>query len=279
MVCLGTTTVVADPHEIANVLGADGIDYMLRSSENLPMNIYFTLPSCVPATSMETSGATLTAEDLLPFLDRLRIVALAEMMNYPGVIRDDPEVLRKIENTRKPRKPVDGHAPGLTGHDLYAYIAAGIASDHESISAREAMEKLNAGMHIMIREGTGAKNLNDLIPVVNAKTAHRMMWCTDDRHPQDILEEGHIDLMVRTAIQAGIDPVTAIQIATLNPAGYFGWVTWVRLHPAERRIWWCFQILPTFMQSRFISAVVWWPKTERCCLKSIHPNPYPCGHP
>jgi len=149
---LGTTTAVADPHEIANVLGVEGIDYMLRSSENQPMNIYFTLPSCVPATNMETSGATLTAEDLLPFLGYRRILGLAEMMNYPGVIHEDPEVLSKIENTRKYRKPVDGHAPGLTGRDLYAYIAAGISSDHESITAREATEKLNAGMYIMIRD-------------------------------------------------------------------------------------------------------------------------------
>ena len=219
---LGTTTVVADPHEIANVLGVEGIDYMLRSSENQPMNIYFNLPSCVPSTNMETSGATLTAEDLLPFLDRRRILGLAEMMNYPGVIHEDPEVLRKIENTRKHRKPVDGHAPGLTGRDLYAYISAGISSDHESITVREAMEKLNAGMHIMIREGTGAKNLNDLIPVINSRTAPRMMWCTDDRHPHDLLEEGHIDSMVRRAIQAGVDPVTAIQMATINPADHFG---------------------------------------------------------
>ena len=219
---LGTTTVVADPHEIANVLGVEGIDYMLRSSENQPMNIYFNLPSCVPSTNMETSGATLTAEDLLPFLDRRRILGLAEMMNYPGVIHEDPAVLRKIENTLKHRKPVDGHAPGLTGRDLYAYISAGISSDHESITVREAMEKLNAGMHIMIREGTGAKNLNDLIPVINSRTAPRMMWCTDDRHPHDLLEEGHIDSMVRRAIQAGVDPVTAIQMATINPADHFG---------------------------------------------------------
>jgi adenine deaminase len=133
------------------------------------------------------------------------------MMNYPGVIHEDPEVLRKIENTRKHRKPVDGHAPGLTGRDLYAYIAAGISSDHESITAREATEKLNAGMYIMIREGTGAKNLNDLIPVISSRTAPRMMWCTDDRHPHDLLEEGHIDSMVRRAIRA-----------TINPADYFG---------------------------------------------------------
>jgi len=218
----GTTTVVADPHEIANVLGVEGIDYMLRSSENQPMNIFFNLPSCVPATNMETSGAKLTAEDLLPFMNHERIPALAEMMNFPGVIHEDPEVLRKIEFIKKYRKPIDGHAPGLFGHHLNAYIAAGISSDHECTTAPEAMEKLNAGMYIMIREGTGAKNLKDLLPIVNPKTAHRMMWCTDDRHPHDILEEGHIDSMVREAIHCGIDPVIAIQMATVNAADYFG---------------------------------------------------------
>jgi adenine deaminase len=220
-VACGTTTVVADPHEIANVLGTEGINYMLRSSQGQPMNIYFTLPSCVPATTMETSGATLTKEDLLPFMGHERMLALAEMMNYPGVINQDPEVLGKINMARGERKPVDGHAPGLSDHDLYAYMAAGISSDHECTTDREAKEKLSLGMHIMIREGTAAKNLDALIPVVNERTARRMMWCTDDRHPQDILEEGHIDSMVRKAIFAGVDPVIAIQMATINPAEYF----------------------------------------------------------
>jgi adenine deaminase len=221
VVACGTTTVVADPHEIANVLGTEGIEYMLRSSRNQPMNIYFTLPSCVPATNMETSGATLTQEDLLPFMAHERVLALAEMMNYPGVINEDPEVLRKIDMAKTSRKPVDGHAPGLSGHDLYAYIGAGISSDHECTTEREAKEKLNLGMHIMIREGTAAKNLDALLPVVNERTARRIMWCTDDRHPQDILEQGHIDSMVRKAIYSGLDPVTAIQMATINPAEYF----------------------------------------------------------
>jgi len=221
LVACGTTTVVADPHEIANVLGVEGIDYMLRSSEGQPMNIYFTLPSCVPATNMETSGATLLAEDLLPFMDHKQILALAEMMNYPGVINQDSEVLDKIDIAKRERKPVDGHAPGLSGHDLYAYISAGISSDHECTTGREAKEKLDLGMHIMIREGTAAKNLEALIPIVNERTARRMMWCTDDRHPQDILDQGHIDSMVRKAILSGLDPVIAIQMATINPAEYF----------------------------------------------------------
>ena len=218
----GTTTVAADPHEIANVLGAEGIGYMIDSSKDQPVNIYFTLPSCVPATDMETSGAKLGADDLLPFMDNCRIIALGEVMNFPGVICRDNEVLRKIEGMKKQIKPVDGHAPGLTGRDLYAYISAGIFSDHECTTEKEAKEKLNAGMHIMIREGTGAKNLEDLLPIINRQTARRVMWCTDDRHPHDIIKEGHIDYIVRSAIRMGLDPVIAIQMATINPAEYFG---------------------------------------------------------
>ena len=218
----GTTAVAADPHEIANVLGSDGIAYMLQSAENQPINIYFTLPSCVPATDMETAGARLSAEDLEPFFRHERIVALAEMMNYPGVILGDPDVLAKLSTAEQNRKPVDGHAPGLKDRALYAYIAAGIQSDHECTTAQEAEEKLAAGMHIMIRQGTGAKNLQSLLEVVNERTARRMMWCTDDRHPHDLIAEGHIDSIVREAVQSGLDPVLAIQMATLNPAEYFG---------------------------------------------------------
>jgi adenine deaminase len=218
----GTTTVAADPHEIANVLGSSGIEYMLQSAEQQPMNIYFTLPSCVPATDMETAGARLSVEDLQPFLEKEKIIALAEMMNFPGVINRAPDVLAKILAARQRKKPIDGHAPGLTGPALYAYISAGIASDHECTTAQEAREKHRAGMHIMIRQGTGAKNLQALLPAVNEKTSRRMMWCTDDRHPHDLIAEGHIDSMVREAIQSGLDPLLAIQMATLNPATYFG---------------------------------------------------------
>ena len=218
----GTTTVVADPHEIANVLGSSGIEYMLQSAEMQPINIYFTLPSCVPATDMETAGARLAAEDLQLFFKKERIVALAEMMNFPGVLCRNPGVLAKISTARQQKKPIDGHGPGLTGKPLYAYISAGIQSDHECITAQEAKEKLMAGMHIMIRQGTGARNLQALLPVVNEITARRMMWCTDDRHPHDLIAEGHIDSIIREAIAAGLDAVLAIQMATLNPAEYFG---------------------------------------------------------
>ena len=217
----GTTTVVADPHEIANVLGTAGIDYMLQSSEKQPMNVYFTLSSCVPATDMETSGARIAADDMVRFLPHERILAVAEVMNFPGVIFGDPELLKKISYARQYRKPVDGHSPGLGDKQLQAYIGAGISSDHECTTLEEAREKLLAGMHVMIREGTGAKNLSTLLPLANENTCRRLMWCTDDRHPHDLIRAGHIDSMVREAIQGGLDPLMAIQMATLNPAEYF----------------------------------------------------------
>ena len=218
----GTTTVVADPHEIANVLGTAGIDYMLRSAEGQPMDCLFALPSCVPATDMETAGARLTARDLAPFFDHPRIVALAEMMNYPGVIFTDPAVMAKLDLARSRRRAMDGHAPGVSGSQLHAYAAAGIASDHECTRAAEALEKLELGMHIMVREGTCARNLDALFPVIDANTWPRMMWCTDDRHPHDILAEGHVDAIIRKAVTKGLDPVTAIRMGTVNPADYFG---------------------------------------------------------
>lgn len=222
VVVRGTTAVVADPHEIANVLGAGGIRYMLDSARNQPINVFYTLPSCVPATDMETAGARLAAADLEPFFHDPRIVALGEMMNYPGVLNGDPDVLEKIEAARRHGKPVDGHAPGLSGKDLAAYVAAGITSDHECTTAAEALEKLAAGMHIMIRQGTGARNLAALLPVVSERPSRRLMWCTDDRHPHDLLNEGHIDSIVAAAIRGGVAPVTAIRMATLNPAERFG---------------------------------------------------------
>jgi adenine deaminase len=218
----GTTTVVADPHEIANVLGMTGIRYMLDSADDLPANVYFSLPSCVPATDMETSGARLSASDLKALAGDERIMALGEMMNYPGVISGDPDVLEKLIMMRSFKKPMDGHAPMLSGFGLNAYLSAGISSDHECATLDEAKEKLRDGMHIMIREGTGAKNLDALLPLVNEMNSRRIMWCTDDRHPHDLLERGSIDDIVRRSIQAGLDPVIAIRMATINPAEYFG---------------------------------------------------------
>lgn len=214
----GTTGVVADPHEIANVLGADGIDYMLTSAAGQPVRFFFALPSCVPATSMETSGASLDAEALAPFMNHPAVVALAEVMNFPGTIAGDADILNKIRSARIARKPIDGHAPGLSGKSLHAYLCAGIATDHECTTPSEAHEKLNAGMRILIREGTGARNLEALLPIIGRRTAHRVLWCTDDRHPHDLLEDGHIDAILRKAIQKGVDPLLAIRMATLNVA-------------------------------------------------------------
>jgi len=215
----GTTSVVIDPHEIANVLGTKGIRFMAESARGIPLNVFVMLPSCVPATHMETSGAVLKANDLKPLFKEPWAIGLAEMMNFPGVISRDPEVLKKIEMARGKR--MDGHAPMLSGKGLYAYLTAGIRSDHECTTSKEAKEKLNNGMWIMVREGTTARNLRDLIPLVTPKNSRRFLFVTDDRHPKELIDEGHIDSMVRQAIRWGLDPILAIQMATLNSAEYF----------------------------------------------------------
>ncbi|MGZ3591860.1 MAG: adenine deaminase [Thermodesulfobacteriota bacterium] len=215
----GTTSVVIDPHEIANVHGREGIRFMADSARGIPLNVFIMLPSCVPATNMETSGATLKASDLRPFFKEPWAIGLAEMMNFPGVIFGDPEVLKKIETAKG--RPIDGHAPMLSGKGLYAYLTAGIRSDHECTTLKEAKEKLKNGMRIQMREGTTARNLKDLLPLVTAKNSRRTFFVTDDRHPKELLEEGHIDSMIRQAIHWGLDPILGIQMATLNAAEYF----------------------------------------------------------
>ena len=216
----GTTAVVCDPHEIANVLGVAGVRYILDASAGLPLAVYVMAPSCVPATHMETAGAELDAADIAQILTYDRVLGLAEMMNYPGVLFRVPSVLAKIEAAAG--RPVDGHAPGLSGQDLNAYLAAGIGSDHECTDLDEAREKLRRGMHIFIREGTTARNLHSLLPLVTPANARLCHFCTDDRHPDTLLTEGHVDDIVRQAISAGLDPVLAIQMATFNTALYFG---------------------------------------------------------
>jgi len=215
----GTTTVITDPHEIANVLGKEGIRFMAESARGVPLNVFIMLPSCVPATHMETAGATLRVNDLKPLLKEPWAIGLAEMMNFPGVIFRNPEVLKKIEMAEGKR--IDGHAPMLSGKGLYAYLAAGIRSDHECTTLKEAQEKLKNGMRIMIREGTTARNLRSLIPLVQPKNSRRFLFVTDDRHPKELLEEGHINSMIKQAIRWGMDPILAIQMATLNAAEYF----------------------------------------------------------
>jgi len=218
----GTTSVVADPHEIANVLGLDGIRYMLESSKYNPLSVYLTLSSCVPATDMETAGASLRAFDIFPYFTEKWVVGLAEMMNYPGVLSRDLDVLDKLKVAQRHGKRIDGHAPGLSGRDLAAYIATGVSSDHECTTVEEAREKLRLGMYIMIREASGAHNLLDLLPLVTPANSRHFVFVTDDRHPADLLDEGHIDHLVRLAIHAGLDPVIAIQMVTINPAEYYG---------------------------------------------------------
>lgn len=216
----GTTTVVSDPHEIANVHGLEGIRYMLDASEGLPLTVFVMASSCVPATDMSTSGATLEAEALASLLEHPRVLGLAEVMNFPGVIHGTPGVLAKLEAFRG--RPVDGHAPGVTGAALNAYVAAGPGSDHECTTADEAREKLRRGLHVFFRQATNARNLGDLLPALTPSNARRVCLCTDDRQPADLLDEGGIDGMLRTVIDAGVDPVEAVRLATLNPSEFFG---------------------------------------------------------
>lgn len=218
----GVTTVIADPHEIGNVLGAPGIQYILDSSENLPFDFYIMLPSCVPATSFENSGAILKAEDLKPFYQHPRVLGLAEVMNFPAVLHAEDDMLNKISDAKRFGKKVDGHAAGLSERDLNVYMAAGIVTDHESTTALEAKERLKSGMYLMIREGTVARDLRNLIPVVNQYNSRRCLFVTDDKHLDDLVLEGSIDHNVRLAIAEGLSPITAIQMATINAAECFG---------------------------------------------------------
>jgi adenine deaminase len=214
----GTTAVVADPHEIANVLGTRGLDYMLAASEGLPLDFYFMLPSCVPATRLETSGARLAARDLMPFLEHERVLGLAEMMNYPGLLACAPDVLAKLRGFSG--TIIDGHAPELSGKDLAAYIGTGISSDHECTTADEAKEKVRLGMTVYIREGSAAKDLEALLPAVTPENSRFFCLATDDLQAED-LRSGSIDQVVRKAVRLGLSPVIAVQMATINPGQHF----------------------------------------------------------
>ncbi len=216
----GTTTVIADPHEIANVCGAEGIRYMLAASEGLPLTVFINLPSCVPATHMGTSGAVLEAEDLLALRDLPRVLGLAEFMNVPGAVLGLPGALEKLLAFHGDH--IDGHAPGITGKWLQAYAAAGPSTDHESMTAEEALEKARLGIYVLAREATAAKNLLAILPAITPANSRRFAFATDDRHPADLLQEGHIDHLLRLAIAHGLPPITAVQMATLNAAEAFG---------------------------------------------------------
>lgn len=216
----GVTTIVTDPHEIANVCGAKGIQYMLDATEQLPLNVYFMLPSCVPATDFEDSGAVLLAEDLEPFMEHPRVLGLAEVMNAPGVLQQDENVMAKLEMAGKGR--IDGHAPGLTSSQLMGYAAAGITTDHECITKEQALDRLRAGIKVMLREGSAAKNMRSLLPTVNPDTAPYFMFCADDKIPAELLDSGYINYMVKTAIEEGVSVANALQIATINAARHYG---------------------------------------------------------
>lgn len=217
----GTTTVVTDPHEIANVCGTGGIDYMTTATEGLPLDVHFMLPSCVPATPLEENGYPLSWRDINAYFDHPRVLGLAEMMNYPGILMGDKQTIEKIVVSQAHHKKIDGHAPGLSGKALNAYMSAGVYSDHECDTLENALEKLRKGQFVMIREGTAAQNLEALMPLLTPQYAHRCMFATDDKHPGDLLEKGHIDYIVRKAIRLGADPILTIMVASHYAARYF----------------------------------------------------------
>jgi adenine deaminase len=219
VVTRGTSTVITDLHEITNVAGFDGIKFVMDWAQRLPLDMFFMAPSCIPATHMETSGAEITAEDIKRALELPNVIGLGEMMNFPGIISGNKEVLKKIAAAQG--KVIDGHAPAVTNKKLNAYLAAGIGSDHESTALEEGREKLRRGMHLMIREGSSEKNLDALLPLVSDKTFCRCLFVVDDRSCSDLLSEGDIDAVVRKAIKKGLDPVRAIKLATINTAEYF----------------------------------------------------------
>jgi adenine deaminase len=216
----GTCCVVTDPHEIANVMGVEGIKYMIKDSSRTPLKVYVTIPSCVPSTSLETSGSSIGVKEINEIKKMEQVIGLGEVMDFPGVLSRDPEVLAKIRACKG--LVIDGHAPGLRGAELSAYISAGIYSDHESVSMEEAYDKLSKGMMVMVREGSASKNLSELIGLVSSRNSRRFMLVTDDKSADDLMSEGHLDHSLRRAVEEGVDPVEAVRMVTLNPAEYFG---------------------------------------------------------
>ena len=256
----GTATVITDPHEIANVLGTDGIDYMIQATEGLPVEVRFMLPSCVPATPLDESGARLDYHAIDPFYDYDRVQGLAEMMNYTGVIQGDVEVLQKITAAHKYHCRIDGHAPGLSGKELNAYVASGVYSDHECSSMDEALEKLSKGQYIMIREGTAARNLKALAGLLVPQYYEHCMFCTDDKHPNDLLHFGHMDAIIRKAVQKyHVDPIIAIKAATHHPARYFQLASRGAIAPGYQADFAVFDNLSEFdVEMTIIKGKIWY---------------------
>ena len=212
----GVTSIIADPHEIANVKGIEGIKYIIDESKTVPLDVYIMLPSCVPATNFENAGAILEAEDLKELMYEESVLGLGEMMNYPGVISMDEKVIEKLVLFKD--KVIDGHGPAIDGKDLNAYVAAGIATEHECSTLEEVINRVRLGMYILLREGSAAKDLRNIIKAVNKDNLRRFLFCTDDKHPEDLINEGTIDFNIKLAIKEGIDPIDAIKMATLNAA-------------------------------------------------------------
>ena len=218
----GTTTVITDPHEIGNVAGCQGVDYMLKATEGLSLDAFFVMPSCVPSTELDESGAVLGPEDIKPYYENPRVLGLAEVMNSVGVVAGQEDLMGKLTEAGRRGKVIDGHAPFLRGNELNAYVCSGVWSDHECSDAGEALEKLGRGQWIMIREGTAARNLEALMPLFEAPYYERCMLVTDDKHPGDLISMGHIDYIIRRAVSLGADPIRAIKMGTFNAARYFG---------------------------------------------------------
>ena len=221
LVVYGTTCVINDPHEIANVLGVEGVNLMLNAASGLPCDFFSTAPSCVPATDLETSGGEVTAKEVEKLLDHHRVVGLGEMMNYPGIINGEQEVLAKVASAHQKGKVVDGHAPGLSGKDLQAYLSAGISTDHECITAAEAAEKIQNGMKVIIRHGSASSSLAEILPLVNSKTVDAFMFGSDDREAGELLNKGHLNDLLKSAVSLGADPLQVLKIATINAARHY----------------------------------------------------------
>ncbi|GCE22913.1 amidohydrolase family protein [Dictyobacter kobayashii] len=266
----GTTTCVSDPHEIANVAGVPGLRWMLAAAENIPLRMLFTLPSCVPASPYESAGAELVAEDLLELAHDPRIASVGEVMNYPGVLDGDEVLLDMIDLGRPGRATplglaVDGHAPELVGLDLCGYVAAGVQSDHESVSAEEALQKARLGMWLWIREGS-TRNLDALLPVVLQQQPERAGFVADDRTPGDLLYEGDLDYIIRQAVQRGLDPVQAIKMSSLHPASYFGFKDRGAIAPGYLADLLVVPDLYDFRPRQVYVGEPWWPKMANLCL-------------
>ncbi len=270
----GTTAVAADPHEIVNVLGYEGMNYMLRSSEGLPLDVYLTVPSCVPATHFDSSGASLYASDMHQFAREKRVLGLGEVMNFPGVLAAETTLLDKIALFKEAGKAIEGHAPGLRGRDLSAYIAAGIRSDHESTDSDEAAEKVSKGMYVMIREGSAARDLEALVGAVTPANARRFLLCSDDRHPTDLVREGHIDRMLRMLVARGVDPIDALRMATINAAERFGLSNSGAVAPGFAADLVLLEDLTDFVVSAVFKCGVLWAEKGRL-VRDIESRPYP----